>query len=67
MYRVNDARLTIGDIAERLKQPQHRIDYLLRTREIKSTGRAGGYRLFSTDVLKILAAEIAEIDRRQKE
>ena len=47
---------TIGDIARRLGQPDHRIEYLIRTRNIPHVARAGRYRLFDEAAVALLAS-----------
>lgn len=50
--------LTVGEIARRLDIPVHRVTYLLKTRDIRPTLRAGIARVFSEDDVTRLAAEL---------
>lgn len=54
--------LTIGQICDALRQPLWRIEYVLESREIRPTARAGHARVFGFDVLDVLRSEIAAID-----
>jgi hypothetical protein len=57
--------LTVGEIARRLSQPVHRIEYVLRTRAIEPTGRAGGCRVFSEADFGRIREVLAEIRSRK--
>ncbi len=46
--------LTVGVIAEKLNLPLHRVEYLVKSRNIQPVERAGNLRVFSPDVLDIL-------------
>ena len=52
--------LTIGDLARRLQEPAHRINYILETRHIEPIGIAGGYRVFDEDACERIRAELAK-------
>ena len=59
-----DKALTIGEIARRLGAPIHRIAYIISSRGLKATLRAGHIRVFSEadvtyieQVLRRIAAE----------
>lgn len=57
---------TIGEIARRLGESIHRVEYVVRTRGIRPSGRAGHVRIFTeTDVSRI-ADELRRIDARQQ-
>jgi DNA-binding transcriptional MerR regulator len=60
---------TVGEIARRLNEPVHRIEYVLRTRNIKPTGLAGNARVYTDDDVERIADELArmnqERDRRE--
>lgn len=49
---------TIGEIARRLDQPVHRIEYLIRARHIRPCGWAGNARVFPDDAVQVIAAEL---------
>jgi hypothetical protein len=53
---------TIGEIARRLDQPIHRIEYMIRARRILPCGWAGNARVFPEDAVDAIAAELQRID-----
>jgi hypothetical protein len=57
--------ITIGAIARELKQPLHRIEYVLRTRNIEAVSTAGHVRIFDRDAVERVAAALSEIDARR--
>ena len=56
---------TIGAIARRLGQPLHRVQYVVRTRQIRPCGRAGNVRVFPEETIEAVDAELQRIDERQ--
>jgi hypothetical protein len=56
---------TVGEIASRLGQPLHRIEYVIRSRHVRPTGRAGNSRVFTEEDVAQIAAELSAIDRRK--
>jgi hypothetical protein len=52
---------TIGEIARRLGQPIHRIEYVIRTRHIRPCGWAGTARVFPEDAVQIITGELQRI------
>lgn len=52
---------TIGEIARRLGQPIHRIEYVIRARHIRPCGWAGNARVFPEDAVEAIAAELRRI------
>jgi hypothetical protein len=58
--------LTIGQIARRLNEPIHRIDYAIKTRNIMPVGIAGNARVFEEEHVEQIAAALREIDSRQE-
>jgi hypothetical protein len=52
---------TIGEIARRLGQPVHRIEYVIRARRIRPCGWAGNARVFPVDAVDIIASELQRI------
>ena len=54
--------LTVGTIARRLNRPIHRVEYVIRSREIGPTGRAGNLRVYSEQAVETIAAELDRID-----
>jgi DNA-binding transcriptional MerR regulator len=54
--RIN--ALTVGELARRIGCPVHKVEYLLRSRNIKPAFRAGNARVFSETTLEFLRSEI---------
>ncbi len=55
--------LTIGDIANRLSVPLHRVEYVLRTRgQLRPQGRVGNARIYNESDLQFIASELRRID-----
>jgi hypothetical protein len=52
---------TIGEIARRLGQPIHRIEYVIRVRRIRPCGWAGNARVFPEDAFEVIASELQRI------
>jgi DNA-binding NtrC family response regulator len=53
---------TIGEIARRLGEPHHRIEYVIRSRGICPSGWAGNARIFSENAVEEIAMELKRID-----
>ena len=53
---------TIGEIARRLGEPAHRVEYVIRARQIQPCGWAGHARVFSEEAVQAIAAELQRID-----
>lgn len=53
---------TIGEIARRLSEPVHRVEYVIRARRIRPCGWAGNARVFPEDAVEAIAAELRRID-----
>lgn len=51
---------TVGTLARRYGEPLHRVEYVIKTRDIRPCGRAGNARVFSEED----AARIGEELRR---
>ena len=49
MAAATSVLLTVGEIARRLNEPVHRIEYVLRTRAIPARGTAGICRVYDED------------------
>lgn len=58
---------TVGEIAKRLGEALHRVEYVIRTRSIQPAGRAGNVRIFAEPDVALIAHELRLIDARQKE
>jgi hypothetical protein len=56
---------TVGEIARRLAEPVHRIEYILRTRNIRPAGIAGNSRVYAEADVERIAAELQGIDARK--
>ncbi len=53
---------TVGEIARRIGEPVHRVEYLIRARRIRPSGRAGNCRVFTDSDVAYIAAEARRID-----
>ena len=60
--------LTVGEIARRLQTKVHRIEYIIRSRNIEASGWAGHARVFSDAAFQRIESELArmEADRRHR-
>lgn len=56
---------TVGEIARRLGEPVHRIEYVIRTREIKPVSRAGHAGIYSEGDVQYIASELRRIDEEK--
>jgi hypothetical protein len=56
---------TVGEIARRLGEPIHRIEYVLRTRNIRPSGIAGNCRVYAEADVELIAAELQRIAARK--
>jgi len=54
--------LTLGAIARRWGVPQHRVAYVVLSRGLKPTGRAGIIRIFSEADCAFIGSELKRID-----
>lgn len=58
--------VTPGDIARILREPMHRVDYVLNTRQsIRPMRRAGIVRLFGPEAIDEVRQEISAIDAKR--
>lgn len=53
--------LTVGEIARRLGQEIHRVEYVIRSRGIQPAGWAGHARVFRDADLAFIASELRRI------
>ena len=53
---------TVGEIASRLGVPIHRVEYVVRSRDIEPAGRAGNARVFSEAAVDRIRSECHLID-----
>ena len=58
--------LTVGQIADKLDVPLHRVTYVIRARAIEPAADAGQYRLFDQRALQQIQVELATISARRK-
>ena len=56
---------TVGEIARRLGHPVHRVEYVIRSRQICPAGRAGNCRVFAEHDVARIASELAAITRKR--
>jgi len=56
---------TIGEVVRRLGVPRHRVEYVIRTRNIKGIGWAGHARVFSEADVDFIAGELRRIDEER--
>ena len=53
---------TVGEIARRIDQPIHRVEYLIRARHIRPSAVAGNVRIFTEADVDRIATELGRID-----
>lgn len=61
-----DKALTIGEIARRLSAPIHRIEYVVSSRGLQPTMRAGNARVFSESDLQFIGSVLRRIDAERR-
>lgn len=54
--------LSVGQIAARLREPLHRVEYVIKSRAIQSRGRVGNARAFTETDVERIAAELRRMD-----
>jgi hypothetical protein len=54
---------TVGEIARRLGVPLHRVEYVIRSRRIEPTGKAGNAYVYSDADVDRIASELRRIER----
>ena len=54
--------VTVGEIVRRTGLPHHKVEYLLDSRNVAPIGWAGNARVYSDDVVTLIAAESARAD-----
>ena len=57
---------TVGEIARRLGVAIHRVSYIVRSRDVHPTARAGNARVFSEDDITFIAGELRRIDEERE-
>jgi hypothetical protein len=58
---------TVGEIARRLGESLHRIEYVIRSRNIRPISWAGHVRIFAEADVAYIADELHLIDARQQD
>ncbi len=53
---------TIGEITRRYSVATHRVEYIIRARDIRPCGWAGNARVFGDEAVKTIAAELKRIE-----
>ena len=49
---------TVGEIARQLDVPLHRVEYIIRSRNLRPIGKAGNARVFSAETVRRISAEL---------
>ena len=62
MNNLLPVAITVGVIAQRVGEPIHRIEYVIRARNLQPVERAGNCRVFSEADVDFIAAELRRID-----
>jgi len=63
---MHDSLPTVGEIARRLGVPLHKIEYVIRSRQIRPVSVAGNSRVFSDQQVSRIANELQRIaDERE--
>jgi DNA-binding transcriptional MerR regulator len=57
---------TVGVIARRLGVPIHRVEYLIRSRNLQPVSRAGNLRVFAESDVDRIASELRRMDADRK-
>lgn len=57
---------TVGSIADRLGVPIHRIRYIIESRRIEPTGKAGNARVFTDADVDLIASVLNRIQRERE-
>ena len=61
-----ESLLTVGEIARRLDEKVHRIEYVIRSRQIPAVGWAGHARVFRNIDLERIKNELRRIDEDRR-
>ena len=59
-------QLTIGEICRRLSEPSHRVRYVMQTRGIAPSSRAGVAGIYTEADLAHIQSELRRIDAEKK-
>jgi hypothetical protein len=66
MAETCEALATVGEIARRIDEPLHRIEYVIRSRGIRPAAVAGNVRVFDEAAVERIAAALRGIERRRE-
>jgi hypothetical protein len=55
----------VGQIAQRLNEPLHRVEYAIKSRHIKPVAIGGNARIFDEQDVERIAAALLEMDSRR--
>ena len=67
LHRQEPTRaLTVGEIAARLGQPVHRIEYVIDSRGLRPTAWAGHARIFSESDVQFIAGVLERINTERQ-
>ena len=66
MHRQPDTIWTVARIAEHLEVSRHRVEYIIESRAIRPRGTAGIARVFGSDEVDRIAAELDRIEASRK-
>jgi DNA-binding transcriptional MerR regulator len=58
--------LTVGDLVKLTGLPIHKVEYLLSSRNITPTQRAGRFRLYGPDTVERIKCEVQKMSGAQK-
>lgn len=67
MSTPTPAAPTVGVIARRLGVPLHRVEYVIRSREIQPVSVAGNARIFAESDVAFIASELRRIEQERGE
>jgi hypothetical protein len=62
---MHDSLPTVGVIARRLDEPIHRIEYVIRSRQISRVSIAGNSRVFSEQQVEMIANELRRMEQER--
>ena len=63
---MSDRAITLGVIATRLNLPIHRVEYLIRARDIQPICRAGRFRVFDEQAVSAVKNEVELMEQRKQ-
>jgi DNA-binding transcriptional MerR regulator len=63
--KMEERAITLGVMSSRLNIPIHRVEYLVRARDIKPVSRAGRFRVFDEQAIETLRQEVSQMEQRK--